>query len=261
MNKRKIMMVALSLCMVAILAVGGSLAYLMDTDAQTNVFTVGNVTIDLYEDFGDNDGIEKLIPAVGSAQDGTLQNGVKKEVYVENTGSENAYVRVHIAIPTILDDGDPTFNASANTLHFNFSEASVAEGKWDWSTSGDDGVTAGNWNYYTTKVNGIDYNVYVVTYTTALEKGKTTVDAIHQVYLDSKTTNEQITAIKNVLGDEWKILVVAEAAQAEGFTDAYTALNTAFGVPGTEYKIDFASQVAENKTSEDLEVDDTTTQG
>ena len=36
------------------------------------------------------------------------------------------------------------------------------------------------------------------------------------------------------------VKVVAEAGQAEGFDDAYTALNTQFGVPGS-YDIDWAA--------------------
>ena len=233
MNKRKILLLAATLMMVAVLAVGGTLAYFTDTDAQINTFTVGNVAIDLFEDFGSNTGIEELMPATGSAQDGTLKNGVEKEVYVKNTGSEDAYVRVHIAIPTILDDGDPTFNAMANTLHFNYATESIGEGKWDWSKSNDDGVYEGNWNYYTTSIDGKSYNVYVVTYTDELAKDEVTLDAMSQVYLDSKTTNEQITSIKSVLGEEWKIYVVAEGGQVAGFENAFEALNEQFGTPGT----------------------------
>ena len=82
--------------------------------------------------------------------------------------------------------------------------------------------------------NGIDYNVYVVTYGTALAAGQETAEkAMNQVYLDSKVTNEDITKIKDALGDNWEIKVVAEGAQAAGFGDAYEALNEAFGVPGT----------------------------
>ena len=35
------------------------------------------------------------------------------------------------------------------------------------------------------------------------------------------------------LGENPKILVVAEGGQVDGFTDPYEALNTQFGVPGT----------------------------
>lgn len=226
----------LALCLCVILAVtavtGATLAYFTDTDSQKNTFTTGNVAIDLWEDFGDNDdqGIEELIPATGSAQNGTLKNGIEKEVYVTNDGSEDAYVRVHIAIPSILDDGAETFDAGKNVLHFNYDEETVADGKWNWSNSVN-GTTGSNWNFYTTTIDTISYNVYVVTYETKLAKDESTVDAMSQVYLDSKVTNEDITEIKETLGDNWYIYVAAEGTQAEGFTDAYAALNTAFGNP------------------------------
>ena len=49
MTKKKILVLALTIAMVAILAVGGSLAYLTSTDSATNTFTVGNVKIELLE--------------------------------------------------------------------------------------------------------------------------------------------------------------------------------------------------------------------
>ena len=244
MNKRKLMLVAVALCMVAILGFGGTLAYLTDYETAKNVFTTGNVAIELIENFGDNNPAtpEKLLPATGSAQAGTLQNGVTKEVSVKNTGSEDAYVRVHIAIPNLLDSGDPNFDASSNALHFNFDPDSIGEGKWDWSkTTG--AYYQGDWNYYEKTIDNIKYNVYVVTYATALEGGAETPEkAMHQVYLDSSVTNEQISSLNDQLGANWQILVVAEGAQAEGFADAYEALNTSFGVPGT-YDVDWTGVV------------------
>ena len=49
MTKKKILVLALTIAMVAILAVGGSLAYLTDTDSAKNTFTVGNVKIEQLE--------------------------------------------------------------------------------------------------------------------------------------------------------------------------------------------------------------------
>lgn len=49
MNKRKLLTLAMSLSMVAILAVGATIAYFTDTDTVTNTFTVGNVSIELIE--------------------------------------------------------------------------------------------------------------------------------------------------------------------------------------------------------------------
>ena len=238
--KKKLVTGALLCAFGAVAVTGGTLAYFSDVDAETNTFTTGNVNIRLDENFGDNNPNtpEKLLPAVGSAQAGTLQNGIKKEVYVVNTGSEKAFVRTHIAIPQILDDGADTFDASANLLHFNYDKNSVGEGKWDWSkTAG--APYEGNWNFYTAQIDGIWYNVYVVTHEEALNPGVGTVAAMNQVYLDSGVTNKDVTDLIGKLGANWHIKVVAECTQATGFGDAYTALNTAFGVPG-EYTVDWS---------------------
>lgn len=229
--KKKIVTSCLVVALLVVGIVGASLAYFTDKDAKDNVFTTGKVDISLEEKF-DQD--SKLLPATGSAQAGTLQNGVTKEIQViNNTGSEDAYVRVHIAIPNILDNGDPSFDAGKNVLHFNYDADSIGEGKWDWSKS-TGAPYEGDWNYYETTIDGIKYNVYVVTYEKALKAGEITAEkAMHQVYLDSKVTNEDVEKINKALNNNIQIKVIAEGAQAAGFDNAYAALNAAFGVPGT----------------------------
>lgn len=242
----------LSICLIAVITVmaiaGASLAYLTDTDTEDNVFTVGNVKIDLWENFDESNA--QLMPTTGKDADGNVINAIDKEVYVYNEGKNDAYVRVHIAIPQILDSGDPTFDASANVLHWNFTKASVAEGKWNWNNSVDaEGYSdtmpgypgnGGDWNFYTVEIGGVWYNVYVATYMTAIQNGVSTVDAIEQVYLDAEVTNGDISKINETLGDNWHIYVAAEGVQEQGFSDAYTALNTAFGVPGA-YTVDWTA--------------------
>jgi len=49
MNKKKLVTIAMALSMVAILAIGGTLAYFTSYDEASNVFTTGNVTIELTE--------------------------------------------------------------------------------------------------------------------------------------------------------------------------------------------------------------------
>lgn len=238
MNKRKIFALALSICMIAILAAGGSLAYLFDSDAEPNVFTTGDVYIDLVEEFDPENA--KLLPGID----------VEKIVNVKNTGSEEAYVRVHVAIPQILDSGSPEFMAFKNTLHWNMSKASMADGLWNWHATNVNGNThagypenGGDWNFYTAQIDGVWYNVYVATYETALASGVTTAEpAIHKVYLDTKVTNQDLIDILDVL-EEIKIYVCAEGGQKAGFDDAYTALNEQFGVPG-EYTVDWAAVTA-----------------
>lgn len=243
MSKKKIILVVASLCMVAALAIVGSVAWFSDTDKATNSFTAGGVDIDLHE-------ANKETPAKVDAdyhtwlKDQVLMPGdnqtntVAKRVYVENTGKSDAYVRVHIAIPAILDNAQPDFDASKNVLHFNATEASYAEGKWNWGTkavSGRSGFvgTGDNWNYYATKIDNIDYNVYVVTYENPVAVGDTTDDAMHQVYLYKDVTDADVQKVNEALGTTWNIYVIAEGGQTAGFTDAFTALNTQFGAPGT----------------------------
>ena len=227
---KKIATFSLVAALAATTIIGGTMAYFTDTDKKDNVFTSGKVDITLVEKFEEN---SKLIPATGSAQKGTLKNGITKEVSVVNDiGSENAYVRVHIAIPKILDDGNPNFDASNNVLHFNYSKDSIGVGKWDWSkTAG--APYEGEWNYYEATIDEKVYNVYVVTYEKALAAEEVTELAMHQVYLDSSVTNKDVEEINKVLGTNWKINVLAEGTQAAGFENAYEALNTAFGTPGT----------------------------
>ena len=233
--KKKILAMCLCVAMLAIAIIGGTLAYFTDTDVETNVFTTGNVDIDLIEVFDAENA--KLMPGP--------QNAITKEVRVENVGSEKAYVRVHVAFPAILDNGTPELAAYKNTLHWNFTKESVQEGQWSQLQNKDQvGSNAnypnwpgngGTYNTYTTEVDGIAYNVYVITYETALESGATTENpAISKVYLDAAVTNEQMTGILAELKNEIKVLVFAEGGQEAGFTDAYTALNTQFGDPMAE---------------------------
>ncbi len=253
MNKRRILAIAMSLCIVAILAVGASLAYFTDTDNATNTFTVGNVKIQLIEEERDGNGgkkeftqNKKLYPIVGSAQGDkdalgmpTAKNYVDKMVTIQNTGSEKAYIRAYFAIPSALDNGYEDFNAGLNVLHFNFGNK-VAEDGTITSTEGAEWIwTHGSkWNYFETEIGGIKYNVYYADYYQAVDAGATTEQLIQGVYLDKSfdmkdgkcyAFGEEVT-----LDDGWdwnnvSCPVFAIACQAEGFDDAETAITAAFG--------------------------------
>ena len=207
---KKFLAILLIVVLTAGISVGATLAYLTDTDAQVNTFTNGNVYIDLWEDFGDNDdaGIEKLLPAVVIGDE--IRNAVEKEVYVTNTGSEDAYVRVHIAIPTLL--------ATDELLHVVRTPGTDVDPYWNWATD-----TA------TVEIDGVGYTVYTLTYGSELAPDEVTVDAIAQVYLDGTVDNAKINELNTALGNEWKVYVCAQAAQTEGFDSAEQALTTAFG--------------------------------
>ena len=123
MNKRKILIAALSLCIVAILAVGTSLAYLVDNDQATNVFTVGNISIDLIESQyhrvnGGKGYTTEEEPIIGgyvwASNVEPMGNGSDEEsdhytpsVLYENTNWDSSY----FSDKQILDDAKNTFQA------------------------------------------------------------------------------------------------------------------------------------------------------
>lgn len=249
--KKKIVSLALAVCLIAIAAVG-TLAYFTDTDNATNTFAVGNVKIELIEQQRGENGLvpfeqnKKLYPIVGSAQGEkdalgmpTAKNYVDKMVTIKNNGSEKAYIRAYFAIPSALDDGYETFNAGLNVLHFNFGNKVVngaissTEGvEWIWTHDS-------KWNYFETTLNdGIKYNVYYADYYQAVDAGATTEQFVQGVYLD-KTFNikdgkcyafgKEVT-LDN--GWDWNSVscpVFAIACQAEGFDNAAAAMDAAFG--------------------------------
>lgn len=241
--KKKIVAICLVVCLAVMAIAGASLAYFTAEDTADNVFTMKGIKVEINEEFVQG---SELIPG----------EDINKDVYVTNTGTSAAYVRVHIAIPAALDDGDPAFAAYNNFLHWNFTEDSIAAGQWSWLPEMTDGRGymgngAGNWNYYTTTIGGIEYAVYVATYRTALAGGmQTATQALDKVYVDASvdcewdetkecfyyTDDKGNTVYPSQFADEngkIQIKVLAEAAQVATFTDAYDALNSAFGVPGS----------------------------
>ena len=121
MNKKKILVLAVSVCLVAILAIGGTLAYFTDTDAKTNTFTVGNVDITLtepnWEGTGSQDAPE-VYPGEPLAKDPT----------VENTGANPCFVRIKV---TGLDCLAPAGNIQLRT------GGVIGALGADWEKSGD----------------------------------------------------------------------------------------------------------------------------
>ena len=247
--KKKIIALAVSAALLAIAVIGGTFAYFQDTDTQENVFTIGNIAIDLFEDFNTDN--LPMLPAVGTTDPQTgvteMENTIEKEVYVENTGDQDAYVRVHIAVPAFQKDGQ-----NINVFSTSFDDQTTVNGKWIWGKTVDANYPprdGGEWNIYRDiEINGVPYKVYVVTYETALANGDITLDAIDSVYMDPSITQDDIALWNETYGEDvWnKIYVVAEGVQADGFDDAVTALDTAFGVPGT-YEVDFLA-TAEGQT-------------
>jgi len=221
---KKAILLVTTYALIAALAVGGTLAYLQDSDSDVNVMTLGNVSIEQIEQERDENGnlvdftqAKPAYPVVGPIEwaaegvdvNGTeykvftdeLKNVVDKIVTVENTGESDAYIRTIVAIEA--PDGDPN-----DLIHINW--------------NGTDVTLDGG---FTTKINGVDYAIFTFTYNEALAANEVSAPSLMQVFLDSKTTNEDCA----LFGETWEILVLSQAVQTAGFADAKTALDTAFG--------------------------------
>lgn len=98
---KKILLTAVSVVLVAALAIAGTLAFFTDRTAANNVFTVGNVDIELNEDFAQG---SQLVPGVD----------VEKNVTVTNTGKNDAWVWVKIEVPAALKNAIALKGVSAD---------------------------------------------------------------------------------------------------------------------------------------------------
>lgn len=230
MTKKKIVSLSLVIALLATLVVGGTMAYFTDKDAETNTFTVGNVSIDLIEVFDEDSAV--LNPG------GKDQNAINKDVTVKNDGKNPAWVRVKIYIPSQLDQlTNPDYidnhetAASFNTVHMN----TVGANDVIWN------VKAANNEAKQVNKDGKDYNEYIFYYNKILPAGETTAQLLDQVYLDDGVDCDVVVKdgvptyvwtkdgkpVNYQLENGLDIIVEAEAIQAAGF-DTYAAAFEAF---------------------------------
>ena len=184
MNKRKILLLAAVLAMVAVLGIGGTLAYFTDTDDATNTFTVGNVKIDLTEPEWDENGsadAPEVYPGEALAKDPT----------VTNKGANPCFVRLEVTGWDSLID------------------ANLAQSKIIYRTDYVDGKLGDGWVLHT---DGYFY------YTAPLAVGATTDALFDQIVIPFDLTNE-LNA-----DQDYDIIVNAYAVQAQGAKPSWSAV-------------------------------------
>lgn len=200
MKIKNIILTALSLALVAAVSIGGTLAYLTDRDSKVNTFTVGDVKVGLTENFKAD---AELLPGAK----------IEKEAFITNTGENDAWVWMTMAIPAALDDNDLTTVGENNYLHWNVPGAvwngyhsksnatkiaTAKENGWitDEHIDAETGLVKDEctWIICQTEdapvqiqqktIDGVVYNVYTFLYNGKLAAGAKTPVALHQVYLD-----------------------------------------------------------------------------
>ena len=104
--KKKLLALVLVVVMAATAVIGGTMAYLTDEDSASNVFTVGNISIDLTEEV---DVVGAGSVTVNDNDTGATYTGVmpgdylQKKVTVKNDGDNDAYVAVTVKLNNALE--------------------------------------------------------------------------------------------------------------------------------------------------------------
>jgi len=246
MNKRKLLTLALTLCMVAILAIGGTLAYFTDTDSAKNTMVLGKVDIQQNEyEWNDDESALKtftqdkpLLPYVGklgwenTEKNGverrfTMDNVVDKYITVENIatprdpdqGERDAYVRTIIAI----EAGEDYMNCFDKLVGISNNSATGSEFKnnhWIWDDA------------FYTDIEGKNFYIMTATYDEALAPQEETIPSLLQVYLGKDADNADVEKIDQNDDGKLSIYAISQAVQVLGFDGEdegpVHALNTAF---------------------------------
>ena len=243
--KKRIVTIALVIALLAT-CFAGTYAYLMDDDYVANTMTLGEVTIDQVEyernaegklvDFTQN---KPLYPAVNPSMewadepvtfsnyiDGAAKGGQKpfvepnaldKFVFVKNTGKSDAFVRTLIA-----------FEAGSKNQAEHDALIGISYHDMTW--------TIGEQVY--TTIDGENYVVIEFVYTGReddddkngiLPKDEVTTASLCQIYMASFATNEDVKALDGDNDGMYDVIALSQAVQAQGFANAQTALDTAFG--------------------------------
>lgn len=180
-----------AVCAVASLAVVGSMfAYLTDTDTATNVFTMGTVTADLYENGS----------VINSSNTGLNLTNVyptqmiQKAPTIKNTGTNPALVFVEVTIPranVIVAKDDGTRIGQAVTDLFVI--------KKDNATNSDETTyNTTEWvEIPSAKQQTSDSTKYVYAYRSTLEAGKTTSAPFNYVRY-ANVIEGAVTGSKNI---------------------------------------------------------------
>ncbi len=138
-------------------------------------------------------------------------SNVRKNPYVENTGANDAYIRIRTLIPVslfdVIDNGPSYWTTTA------INEGQVTSNAVDtYNTSGATAVKQ-------VDRNGIKYYEYDFTFTKAVKPGELTFwNVWGNIAINKDATAEQLADVES-----FDVIFEADAIQADGFADAAAA--------------------------------------
>ncbi len=226
-TRTKALLLALCAVVLVVATVFGTIAYLTDTEEVVNTFTVGSVAITLDEtdvnEYGEKDGDTRVAANTYKLLPGHTY--IKDPTVTVVQGSEPSYIRLLVTVSDMT----------------NLKEAIPQESNGDfYGTFGNDtnmfllqqlvtGWDANTWacyDYTENTVEGVTSGTYEFRYVATVDartEAKTLDALFDEIVVPGNLTNDQIAKMNQV-----SITIVANAIQADGFTDANAAWE-AFG--------------------------------
>ena len=210
MNKKKVFVAALAICLVAILSMG-TLAWFSDSDEVTNKFLIADSEDDTPDEIFSVD-VWETTPDEQKDQDGhvyeDIQPGDKllKTAHVENTGHYDQYIRVTVTI------SDAQAWIAALGANFDVTDVFVGFDPTMWTHV---------WNNLNENPNAEEI-VYVLYYKDILAAG-TDITVFEQVKVPEALTREDAVEFAH----EFSIKVKADAVQTANVVPDGTAAEDA----------------------------------
>lgn len=150
-----------------------------------------------------------------------ITNIVDKFVFVKNTGKSDAYIRTIYAFEANTTDFEDV--NGIDLIHTNFNGNS----RFDYDQAeGYQGPNGSDYLIEDVEIDGVLYNLVVVTYSEPVAPGEVIRPSLLQVGMSKLAGNKEVEQF----GETYDILVVSQAVQTQGFTSAQQALEAAFGV-------------------------------
>lgn len=183
--------------------VAATLAYFTDRDQATNVFTLGNIAVELHEDNGLDPSLDDYLENEAYrdwlAEQALLpgeSNQLPKRATIKNTGANRSFVRARVLIPASI--------MVPQKLMLLTTDAG-----WERTV----GTTA-------VSIDGNDYLQMTAVYLTALEPDAETNRIMNAFYLSPELDQDDLADIDT---EDWHIRIEVDAIQADGFANAAAA--------------------------------------
>lgn len=246
-KKKNVLIGALSIGLIAALAIGGTVAFLTDSEDATNRFSMGDLDIKLEEPEWDNGGdpvdpADPDGPKTPGDGDGLLPGDVRKKDPTVTAVDGDSYMRVIMTIRNKDGSAITDTDRLAKIMETIYYANPMIEETVSFSSKelADAGYTTVNESVFTLDSARSAENVFYYNYTNAATDNVFKKDAVAVLFTNIVIPTDWNRTELALLG-EYQIVLEAQAIQSANFAsaaDAYTALDgeAADGTLSVDYK-------------------------